>query len=352
MDEKRTGRIFREGRTGEIGIRPNTEDMRLIEPKHGKNPTQPHPSTKARDPYLGRVLASRYRVVERLGSGGSALVYRIRPTWLERDFAVKIISIVADNDLDWERKRTHIVNEISTLSRLRNPHVVRIYEVFQLDQERVGIVMDVVNGRTLDELIRAEGPLSLERTLSILRQVAHGLHAAHEVGIVHRDVKPANIMVESLSLGGDFAYVLDFGTVKQAGQMMPDGRFQGTPLFASPEQVRSEGVDQRCDIYALGAIVYAMLTGNPPFQGPSTMAILLQHLLEDPPSLAAALSDTRIPRRLDDLVGRMMAKSPGDRPRDLWHVVRELDLIEIALRQGLTAPAPAAAVVRRNRGQR
>ena len=278
------------------------------------------------DPWLGRVFDGRYVVTRLVGQGAMGSVYRASSLAISRDFAIKVINFkegAAGIDADQVRARLH--REIEAIGRLRNPHVVPFYEVIELYDHFVGIVMDYIEGSTLEQLVHDSGPLPLRRAAEILRQVANGIHEAHEAGMIHRDVKPDNIMVERLPVGDDFAHVLDFGIVRlEDGVQMTKG-FLGTPLYASPEQAMAGHVDRRSDIYSLGAVFFFMLTGRPPFVSSNVYDILQSHVRKPAPRLAEARTGHAFPESLEVLVADLLAKSPERRPQNLAEVIARID---------------------------
>ena len=282
------------------------------------------------DPWLGSVVADRYFVAQPLGHGTSGDVYRGESLSISRQFAVKIISTDKDPS-QAEQIATRLNREIEALSRLKNPHIVSFYEIFDLDGGFVAAVMDMIEGTTLESLVLDDGgPLAIARACALLRQTANGIYEAHQADMIHRDLKPENLMVEQLPAGDDFVHILDFGIVRLTDDTRVDltQGFIGTPLYASPEQAMGKDcVDHRSDIYSLGAILFFMLTGRPPFDSQNVYKVLRQHVRKPPPRLGE-VCDREFPGALEDLVGRMLAKRPDDRPRDLSQVIDELDQLD------------------------
>ena len=284
------------------------------------------PLVESTDPWLGRVLGGRYLLTKSIGSGASASVYRAESLAISRQFAIKIIhpSTHAKGPTP-EQIAQRLEREIDAIGRLRNPHIVRFYDVLELPLQHLGVVMDFVAGDTLEKLVERDGPLELDRAVRLLRQMCNGLYEAHLSLMTHRDLKPENLMVERLPIGDEFVHVLDFGIVYVDGSVEMTHGFIGTPLYASPEQAMGEGVDRKSDIYSLGAICFFMLTGRPPFVGSNVMQVLKQHVDVPPPSMASIRKDLSIPRALEELVAKMLAKNPDDRPEDLSEVIQALD---------------------------
>ncbi len=280
------------------------------------------------DPWLGRVLDGRYLITKRVGQGASGSVYRAESLAIVREFAVKIINFKqAPTGVDPEQIRARLNREIEAISRLRNPHVVPFYEVLELFDNFLGIVMDFVDGVTLEVLVKREGPLDMRRACKILRQVANGVHEAHEAGMIHRDLKPENAMLEVMPAGDDFVHVLDFGIVRMDDGVSMTRGFLGTPLYASPEQAMAGDVDRRSDIYSLGAIFFYLLTGRPPFLSDNVYEILRAHVRTPAPTLCEANTTQVFSAELEELVAAMLAKSPATRPQNLAEVIKRLDVL-------------------------
>jgi serine/threonine-protein kinase len=257
---------------------------------------------------LVNALADRYRIERELGAGGMATVYLAHDLRHDRDVAMKVLHPELGAVLGAERFMT----EIKTTARLQHPHILPL-----LDSGEAGgllyYVMPLVTGETLRARIERERQLPLADTLRIAREVADALGAAHALGIIHRDIKPENILLQ-----GGHALVADFGialAVQSAGgaRMTQTGLSLGTPQYMSPEQAMGERViDARADIYALGAITYEMLTGDPPFTGNSVQAIVAK-VMSERPVAPRVLRDT-VPLRVETAVMRALAKLPADRP--------------------------------------
>lgn len=280
------------------------------------------------DPWLGRVITGRYLLTKCIGQGASASVYRAESLAISRQFAIKIIHpSQGSKGPSSEQIAARLEREIEALGRLRNPHVVRFYDVIELPLNHIGVVMDFVEGETLESLVDRQGPLALSRAAALLRQIANGLYEAHIAQMTHRDLKPENIMVELMPAGDEFVHILDFGIVYVDGSVNMTQGFIGTPLYASPEQALGELVDHRSDIYSLGAIFFFMLTGRPPFLGTNVMQVLRQHVETKPPTLGELRRDQHIPKELEVLVRHMLAKHAERRPQSLGEIIQTVDLI-------------------------
>ena len=248
-----------------------------------------------------------YRVGTRLGRGGMGEVHEAFDTVRERTVALK--RLLAD-DQDDPDVRERFRRESRIAARLDSPHVVPIHD-FGVIEERMFIDMRLVRGRDLGALIAAEGALPAERAVGIVEQVADALDAAHGAGIVHRDVKPSNVLLAAR----DFVYLADFGIVHvgeatNQPRLTATGSSLGTPSYMAPEQLRAEPFDQRLDVYALGCVLFEALVGRTPFTG-ERMAVMLSHLNDAPPR-PSALSPA-VPPELDDVVLGALAKEPAER---------------------------------------
>lgn len=289
----------------------------------------------ARDPLLGSVIDDRYAVEGVLGEGGMGTVYQVRHTSLGRSFALKVLRRDLAEDTDLAPRFTQ---EAKAAASIAHPHVVQITDFGALPSGQPYFVMELVEGRPLGHIVRESGRLSAARAANIARQVAEALAAAHASGVVHRDLKPDNVQVVP-SPTGDIVKVLDFGLAKVAGtsRFTRKGMVFGTPHYMSPEQAAGEPADHRVDIYALGIVLYEMLTGRLPFEADSFMGVLAKHLYElpDAPSRVAGTSGTEA--SLDAIVMRCLEKKPDHRYAAMGEVV--LALSNVAPPQ-LSEPAP------------
>jgi predicted Ser/Thr protein kinase len=251
-----------------------------------------------------------YRLLRKLGEGGMGAVYLAEDATLGRRVAIKLISDRMAHD---GAARARLLREARAMASAEHPHLVRVYSYGE-SAGHVHIVMEYVEGESLAERLRRVGKLGVEEALLIARQVAEALESASERGIVHRDVKPANVLLDAR----DHVRVADFGLAKpvEASADEPPltqaGLIVGTPRYLSPEQARGEEVDFRSDIYSLGILLYEMLAGEPPFRGPTPVAVLTQHLDTPPPPLLEKRPET--PSGVVRLVRQMTEKDPGRRP--------------------------------------
>ena len=264
------------------------------------------------DPAVGTEVAG-YRIVEQAGSGGMGVVYRAEETSLGgRPVALKLLPAALAGDPDF---RARFLREMRVAAAIDHPNIVPIYRAGE-DRGRLYLAMRYVHASDLRRLLEAEGRLTPERALAILDQVARALDAAHARGLVHRDVKPGNILLAPPVVDGDaeHVYLVDFGLARSDSDdrsLGGGGSFLGTPRYAAPEQAAGRPVDGRTDGYALGCVLYECLTGQPPFPGGSGEAILLAHLEASPPRVTALRPD--LPPAIDQVVARAMAKDPATR---------------------------------------
>ncbi|MDQ3667154.1 MAG: serine/threonine protein kinase [Acidobacteriota bacterium] len=280
------------------------------------------------DSLLGQVLAGKYRIDERLNEGGMGAVYRGTHVLMDKTVAVKVLrpALAAD-----EKLVARFSREARAASRISHPHALSVTDFGESEDGVVFLVMEYLDGKTLKEIIREEGPLPLPRVVEILRQVGGALNAAHGQGVVHRDLKSENIMLLN-SAGPDYAKVLDFGIAKiqeptgayNPGLTAPD-LVIGTPQYMSPEQCsQASEIDARSDLYSLGVIIYEMLVGHVPFTGPSPTAIMMKHLQDEAPSILQERAD--LPSGVGRVVQRAMAKRPDDRYQHVGDLVEDLTM--------------------------
>ncbi|HLL77374.1 MAG TPA: protein kinase [Pyrinomonadaceae bacterium] len=280
------------------------------------------------DKLIGQVLDGKYRLDAVLGEGGMGTVYRATHLLIDRPVAVKVLRphFVEDAAAQQRFRR-----EARAAGRLRHPNAVAVTDFGDTPEGYVYIVMELLEGRTLREMIAAEGPLPAARGVSLMEQAAAAVAAAHEAGVIHRDLKPGNIFVVQGEGARPVVKVLDFGIAKLAADSSEDsgaknltqtGVMIGTPRYMSPEQCDGEKLTPASDVYSLGVILYEMLTGAPPFNGPTPLAVALQHSSK-PPRPPRELVPA-IPEELERVVLRALAKSPAGRPANAGEFRREL----------------------------
>jgi protein kinase-like protein len=258
---------------------------------------------------LQKALGTKFSVGDLLGEGGFAAVFRVRDKEAGRDVAVKVLDL---GQTPSPALADRFVREARTSAQLEHPHIVPIYKVGGYKNQVLYIVMRCVDGPSLRRLLEQQHRLSVRDAAGIARQVADALGHAHQHGIVHRDVKPDNILLD----GGGHVLVTDFGIAKAAqaasvSQLTTEGMVVGTPHYMSPEQATGEHVDARSDIYSLGVVLYQMLAGSPPFDGDSAQSILMKQATAEAVPIRRMRSD--VPAALAAVVDRTLAKDPGER---------------------------------------
>jgi serine/threonine protein kinase len=259
----------------------------------------------------GSQVAS-YRIVEQIGRGGMAVVYRARDIRLDRWVALKILA--PDLALD-QVFRQRFIRESRAAAAVDHPNIIPIFEAGEAEGV-LFIAMRFVSGQDVRSLLDREGTLPAGRTAGIIEQVASALDAAHACGLVHRDVKPANMLLSDLAERGtaDHVYLSDFGVSKQSdstSSLTSTGQLVGTLDYLAPEQVEGRPVDGRTDVYALACAAFEMLAGVPPFKRDQSMAVLWAQLSAPPPLLTSRRPD--LPPAIDQVMAKALAKSPGDR---------------------------------------
>ena len=256
-----------------------------------------------------------YRLEEQVGAGGMAVVFRARDERLDRLVALKIMTPVMGSD---EMFRQRFIRESRAAAAVDDPHIIPVYEAGEVGHV-LFIAMRFVRGGDVRSLLRREGPLPPERVASIISPVASALDAAHAAGLVHRDVKPANILLDRRPGRPDHVYLSDFGLSKSAEVSLgltAAGQFLGTPDYTAPEQIEGLPVDGRTDQYALACAVFELLTGQAPFHRSESFAAIWAHLNKPPPSLAERRPE--LPPAADLVMAKALAKAQADRYQTCW----------------------------------
>jgi serine/threonine protein kinase len=263
---------------------------------------------------LGQVLDGRYKIESVLGQGGMGMVFRATQTSVQRPVAVKTLNpALAAAPTFFERFK----REAEVASRLRHPNIITIYDFGRAQDNTCYYVMELLEGESLKEIVKRDGPMSLRRAVNILEQSARGLAHAHEQHAVHRDLKPHNIMVQQLD-GKDFVKVLDFGLVKaleqdDEEQLTSTGQVLGTPQYMPPEQAGGEVVDQRSDLYSLTGVFFYCLTGTSPYGANTVRKALTAALTQTVPAISTKRQGAPVPTSLDAFMQKGLAREKEDR---------------------------------------
>ncbi|HEY2942173.1 MAG TPA: protein kinase [Vicinamibacteria bacterium] len=304
----------------------------------------------------GVVIRGKYEILEKIGTGGMATVYRARHLAFGEIVAIKLVGPKLAHDPDFlKRFRTEAV----VTRKLQHPNAVRVEDLDTTEDGRPFIVMEYVNGRSLREVIRTEGALSLPRAVAIARQACSALAAAHALGITHRDIKPDNILLAP-SPGGDVVKILDFGIAKvkegsfdtgEGYTPTQTGMVMGTPQYISPEQAmgkRGAEVDGRSDLYSLGVVLYEMVTGRLPFSSDTAMGMILHHLQTAPTPPQIARADLSIPGPLSDLLMKALQKERDRRFASADEMLAALDAVAALPMPSAPLPSRGAAASRQS----
>ena len=289
---------------------------------------------------VGRVLDNRYRIEELLGSGGMATVYRATHVAISRQVAVKVLDPELRQVGSFSRR---FQREARAAGRLDHPNCVAVTDFGGLEDGTPYLVMELVKGHTLSEVIAMEGRLPAGRALGIARHILRGLAHAHSMGLVHRDIKPDNIMlVDRDETDVDFARILDFGIARmyyadneaEAEKLTQAGMAIGTPSYISPEQALGQEADERSDLYSLTVALFEMLTGSPPYSGEGPLEVVTQHLTAPIPRIGDVAPDVAVPPSLDVLLQRGLAKKPVERPAGVAEYVALVEAAQTELAAG------------------
>jgi serine/threonine protein kinase len=290
-----------------------------------------------KDPFVGRTLDEKYCVEERLGAGGMGAVYRARHLLMDRPVAIKVLHQRLVED---EAARVRFQIEARAAVLLQHSNAVSVTDFGQTSEGCVYIVMELLEGRTLREILSREAPIETARAVSIMLQISDAVAAAHEAGIIHRDLKPSNILVTQSADQPAVVKVLDFGIAKLASDKLGDddattlaqrNTVIGTPRYMAPEQSNGFELTPAADVYSLGVILYEMLTGMAPFTGSTPAEIAHKHTNDQPHSPRAIVA--AIPEDVERVVLHALEKQSSDRPANAAEFRREL--LEAAERLGL-----------------
>ncbi len=276
---------------------------------------------------IGATLG-QYQILEELGRGGMAIVYKGYQASLERHVAIKVLPHQFSFDQDFIER---FLREARGAAALRHPNIVTIHDVSQQDGTYF-FVMEFLQGRTLEQILEEGKPIPPPRVERIIAQIANALDYAHSQGLIHRDVKPSNIIVDEEH--NDHVMLMDFGLVRatEGSTLTKTGMIVGTPEYMSPEQAQGQTIDHHTDIYSLGVVLYQMLTGKSPFSRPTSHAILLAHLMYEPPSVSEV--NAALPRSVALVVAKALVKDKNQRYDHAGQLAQDLKI-------ALTGKTPA-----------
>jgi serine/threonine protein kinase len=280
------------------------------------------------DSFLGKHIRE-YEILNVIGKGGMGAVYRARHIYLDEERAIKVIRPQFSASRDYLER---FIREARILTRMRHPNLVLLYEFGTLDKNIFFMVLELINGESVLARIRRYGRIPIDETVRIIRAASLGLHAAHQQGIIHRDISPDNLLiVKQEGSEREITKVIDFGIAKpqMEGGFTRSNLYIGKPEYGSPERIGVEGVsvDHRADIYSLGVTMYFMITGVLPFQGKTPWEIMSKHLAEEPAPVASHFPEGEFPEALGRFISKAMAKLPANRHPSMQEFLEELDEI-------------------------
>jgi predicted nucleic acid-binding Zn-ribbon protein len=276
------------------------------------------------DPLLGRVLAGRYRLVEKIGEGGMGVVYRAQHVHADRKVAIKVLpqDLAGSPEL-----KERFLREAKAATMVKHENIVDVFDLGETEDHVMYMAMEMLEGEILEDAIRG-GPMPVARAVAILRQICSALGPLHAMGIIHRDLKPENIFLTEHDGAGDFVKILDFGIAHLGSdhRLTKQGFALGTPEFMAPEIVMSRNPGPPADLYSLGCIGYAMVAREPPFHEGSPIEIMTRQVQSAPTPLGQECPD--VPGAFSDLVMMLLDKNSENRLLDVYAVIRALDEIE------------------------
>lgn len=279
------------------------------------------------DPLIGQLIDHRFKVESKLGQGGMGAVYNAIQLSVGRKVAVKVLKQeLIDREVALER----FYRESKLTSELSHPNIVKLID-FGQDRERdlLYLVMELVQGIDVNDLL-AKGRMRIQLAMEVVYQVCGALTEPHSLGIIHRDLKPDNLLIVPISDGTIQVKVLDFGIARALEantQITATGMVCGTPAYMAPEQAQNQDIGPQADLYALGVMLYEMLTGMPPFDGQNSLQIMLQHIQSAPKPLSTYFPPSTLPHELEDLVNDLLAKTPESRPKSAREVRDRIEQI-------------------------
>jgi serine/threonine protein kinase len=286
------------------------------------------------DPLIGRTINGRFKIVSVIARGGMGKVYKAEQAPLGRLCALKVLSPKYEGDRDPEFHKRFFL-EAATAAKLNHPNTVTIFDYGQSDDNIYYIAMEYIEGRTLHRVLREDGPMAERRVAYIGSQICRSLREAHSLGVVHRDLKPGNILLTDRGDEQDTVKVLDFGLVKdlsgEAEDLTQAGLFMGSPKYMAPEQILGGEISPRTDVYSLGVMMYEMLTGKVPFDRGASVGTLMAHVNEAPTPIRVANPQIGLSPAMESIVNRCLEKEPSKRfvsMKDLLNSLKRIALEE------------------------
>ncbi len=275
---------------------------------------------------LQNELPKQYEVLGEIKSGGMGAIYKVENRFTKVIYAVKVIKPEAAKDA---AMRQRFIVEAKAASLLKHPNICQTYDFGVSENHVLYLVMEWLTGISLQQKVSRDGPLQAAEATTIFQQVASALNHAHEHNVIHRDLKPDNIMLSRDENGGTVVHIVDFGIAKVISENTPSkdgltqaGALLGTPMYMSPEQANGDAVDQRADLYSLGCVMYFALSGKPPFIGNSLLDTLYQHVHKPPPPLDAGL---KISSAMTAIMMKALEKKPEDRYQNMTQLLADLN---------------------------
>lgn len=273
---------------------------------------------------IGKLISERYKVLDKLGGGGMSIFYLAEDTILHRKVAIKAISI-SQNEKDETMRRFE--REVNNATQLIHNNIVEVYDVDE-EEECFFLIMEYIDGPTLSEYIHSHGPLSIDTAINFIEQILQGVQQAHEKRIVHRDIKPQNILIDK----NKTLKIFDFGIAKALSEtsMTQTNHVLGTVQYLSPEQAKGETTNETTDIYSIGIVLYEMLIGHPPFSGETAVSIAIKHIQESVPNVTDQRED--VPQSLSNVVLKATAKNPEHRYQSIRDMREDLSSVLVSSR--------------------
>jgi serine/threonine-protein kinase len=302
-------------------------------PKDGTRLVDRLVKTKAPDPLVGSTVAGRYHVERKLGQGGMGAVYWARQLPIDRPVALKVLRPELRADIETSKR---FFLEARAASRLENGHAIRIYDYDRTPEGLSYIAMELLEGRDLRALLRADNSLPVAEAVRVFSGICDALAEAHARGIVHRDMKPENVFLARIGPEAAYVKVLDFGLARaprlSSTKVTKTGFVSGTPAYMAPEVIRGDTADARADVYALGVMLYEMLAGIRPFTGGTAIELMVQHMHDEPVPIDVANPCVDVPPGLQALLWACLAKPVEQRPADAGEVLSALRAVRLDAR--------------------